>query len=371
MDSNFQSRKREMTVSTQQNSEKSFLRNTWYYALPGVQLKPGKTVSKTLLNEPILFGRSQTGQVFALHDICPHRGIPLSCGRFDGQEVECCYHGWRFDIAGKCLAIPSLHADQNLDLKRFQVKSYPVQEVQGNIWIYMSERSQTVSNQAELVLPEMEVPWVPEFGDCCFQAIATLRFPCFVDHAVVGLMDPAHVPFVHRAWWWRSNVALTDEVKTFIPSPYGFTMQRHQLERQTFFYRLLGRNPEVEIAFRLPGIRIEQVTTKKHTVCNLTTITPLSDTETEVNTLFYTTLSWFPPLKFILLPFVRTFLNQDREMVVKQQIGLQHNPTLRLVKDSDTQARWYYQLKAEFAHAAAENRPFVNPVKEQVLHWRS
>jgi phenylpropionate dioxygenase-like ring-hydroxylating dioxygenase large terminal subunit len=116
---------------------------------------------------------------------------------------------------------------------------------------------------------------------------------------------------------------------------------------------------------------LTQTTLQTHTVCNLTTMTPISETETEVTTLFYTTLPWFPLLQPFLQPFFRTFLNQDREMVVKQQIGLKHNPPLMLIKDADTQARWYYQLKAEFARAMSENRPFQNPVKSQVIRWRS
>ncbi|MBD2531862.1 hypothetical protein H6G97_20645 [Nostoc flagelliforme FACHB-838] len=47
-------------------------------------------------------------------------------------------------------------------------------------------------------------------------------------------------------------------------------MRKHPLEQQTLFYRLIGRNPQIEISFRLPGIRIERVSTDKHIVCNLT-----------------------------------------------------------------------------------------------------
>ncbi|MBF2021187.1 MAG: aromatic ring-hydroxylating dioxygenase subunit alpha [Hydrococcus sp. C42_A2020_068] len=343
-----------------------FLRNIWYYALPSDRLKPGRIVAKTLLNEPILFGRTNMGQVFALRDICPHRAVPLSCGGFDGKEVECAYHGWRFDASGQCSAIPSLTDDQKLNLSRFHVKQYPVREIQGNIWIYMSR-----GNRAAVSEPEIEIPQVPEFGDRFYQAMEVQRFPCFVDRAVVGLMDPAHVPFVHRAWWWRSDAVLSEEVKAFSPSPYGFTMKRHRLERSTFFYNLIGKNPEVAISFRLPGIRIEQVITENNTVCNLTAITPITETETEVTTIFYTTLPWFALLKPLLLPFIRAFLNQDRQMVIKQQIGLQYDPPLMLIEDADVQARWYYQLKAEFARAISEGRPFSNPVKERVLRWRS
>ena len=88
------------------------LREMWYYAGGGRRpCKPGKLLPKTMLGEPIVLGRKSDGQVFAaMRNICPHRGIPLSDGRFDGREIECCYHGWRFDRAGTCTAIPSLVA---------------------------------------------------------------------------------------------------------------------------------------------------------------------------------------------------------------------------------------------------------------------
>ena len=65
------------------------------------------------------------------------------------------------------------------------------------------------------------------------------------------------------------------------------------------------------------------------------------------------------------------FLNQDKDMVHKQQIGLQYNPRLMLIPDADTQARWYYQVKKEFLKATEEERPFVHPLREQRICWRS
>ncbi|ERN40751.1 phenylpropionate dioxygenase [Rubidibacter lacunae KORDI 51-2] len=342
-----------------------FLRDLWYYALPSHQLRSGKTLAKTLLNEPILFGRDRAGKAFALRDICPHRAVPLSKGRFTGLEIECCYHGWRFDPQGRCTAIPALLEDQDTDLQRFRVRAYPVRETQGNIWIYMP------SSAKGEAIPEMPAPQVPHFGDRSFQALAVMRFPCAVDHAVVGLMDPAHVPFVHRSWWWRADPTLADEVKTFDPRPRGFTMRRHRLQRNNLVYQIAGREPEVEIDFQLPGIRVEQVITQQNHICNLTTITPISEEETEVTTLFYTTIPWFGLLKPILLPLTRAFLQQDRQMLIDQQTRLKFDPALLLVKDADTQARWYFQIKAEHNRAIAEQRPFVNPVKTQVLKWRS
>ena len=113
------------------------LRNLWYLALPARGVRRGGAFAKVVLGEPILFGRDHEGSVFALRDICPHRGIPLSDGSFDGREVMCCYHGWRFDTQGRCTEIPSLVEGQNLNLSRIKVRRYPCREVQGNIWIYM------------------------------------------------------------------------------------------------------------------------------------------------------------------------------------------------------------------------------------------
>ena len=109
----------------QDDHDDGFLRDIWYFALPAQELKPGAMTTKTLLGEPVLIGRAKTGEVFALRDICPHRGIPLSDGQFDGAEVECCYHGWRFAPDGQCTLIPSLTADQDMAVDKIRVRRYP------------------------------------------------------------------------------------------------------------------------------------------------------------------------------------------------------------------------------------------------------
>jgi phenylpropionate dioxygenase-like ring-hydroxylating dioxygenase large terminal subunit len=337
------------------------LREMWYYALPGHLLRPGGMRPKTLLGEPLLIGRDRQGRVFALRDICPHRGIPLSCGGFDGTEVECCYHGWRFDTEGRCSAIPSLVEGQEFDLSRIRVKSYPAREVQGNVWVFFGEDPAGAP----------EVPVVPEIGERPYSMIDTVRFACSMDHAVVGLMDPAHGPFVHRSWWWRSRRSIHEKAKPFEPSPFGFTMTRHAPSKNSAAYRLLGGAPQTEIVFRLPGVRIEHVRAGRHVLCNLTAVTPISSAETEINHAIYWTMPWLTVLKPALRPFVRRFLHQDRDIMVKQQAGLRHDPPLMLINDADMQAKWYYRLKNEYARSHAEKRPFVNPVKPRVLRWRS
>ena len=201
--------------------------------------------------------------------------------------------------------------------------------------------------------------------------VENVGFAAAIDHAVVGLMDPAHGPFVHRAWWWRSRRSIQAKAKAFAPSPWGFTMSRHAPSQNSRAYRLLGGAPETEIVFRLPSVRIEQICSGRHRVANLTAITPISDRTTEINHCIYWTSPWLSMLKPLLRPYVRAFLHQDRAIMVRQQQGLPHHLPLTLIDDADTQAKWYYRLKREYRRARAEGRPFENPIESRTLEWRS
>ena len=306
------------------------LRNVWYYASAGARLKPGRMLTKTISGEPILMGRTASGAVFAMRDVCPHRGIPLSCGRFDGQEVECCYHGWRFDPAGRCTAIPSLVEGQDFHLDRIKVRTYPCREVQGNIWIFMGDGEPPPAGS------DGDIPVLPSACGQAPKLVETMHFPCFIDHAVIGLVDPAHGPWVHRSWWWRRGGSIHEKAKRFGPSPQGFTMLRHRPSRNSYAYKLVGGVPETEIVFRLPGVRIEHIATDRHSVVNLTAVTPVSNTETEINHCIYWNIPWLTALKPALRSYARKFLGQDRAVVVMQQAGLRHNPSLMLIRDADT-----------------------------------
>jgi phenylpropionate dioxygenase-like ring-hydroxylating dioxygenase large terminal subunit len=338
------------------------LREAWYYAAPGRRLRRGKLLARTMLGEPIVLGRDRDGAVFALRDICPHRGMPLSVGHFDGSEIECCYHGWRFKPDGHCTAIPSLVEGQSFDLTTVGVARYPACEVQGNVWVYFGEDPGRAP----------EVPRIDGFAESIGpRLIETMRFGSAIDHCVVGLMDPAHGPFVHRAWWWRSRHSAYQKSKDFVPAPWGFTMSRHAPSSNSRAYRLLGGAPETEISFHLPSVRIEEIRAGRYRVTNLTALTPIDGDVTEVNHCIYWNAPWLSAMKRLLRPYVRAFLRQDRDIMERQQQGLRHGPVLALIDDADTQARWYFRLKQEYRSARAEGRPFDNPVTPRTLRWRS
>ncbi len=340
-----------------------FLTDFWYLAVAGDRLRPGRTLAKRILDEPVLLGRTAGGEVFALKDVCPHRGIPLRYGQFDGHEVTCCYHGWRFAPNGRCTAIPSLAPGQDFDVSRVKVRGYPCRETQGNIWICLAPQA-----NAALGGP----PELPDVGDAAPGVMISSVFPCDLDHAAFGLMDPTHAAFVHTSAWWKKNARkLRLKQKAFEPAPLGWRMARHPLPRENRAYRLLGDGVTTEITYSLPGLRIEHVRGTKHSAVALTALTPVDAGSTEVHQCLYWTMSWLRPFKPIVRRLARIFLDQDRAVVVKQQEGLADDPTLMLVDDADTQAKWFQRLKREWLRAQAEGRPFENPVKARTLRWHS
>lgn len=341
------------------------LYDCWYLAMPGRNLKPGRTLRKMMLGQAILLGRDAQGSVFAMRDICPHRGIPLSHGTFDGKELECCYHGWKFDCAGTCTHIPSLLSTQKFELNRVHVGNFPCREVQGNIWVFLPQNRNAMPD----VLPE--IPLAPDVETRHYRLVERSTFSCSIDHAVIGLMDPAHGPYVHRSWWWRSQKSMHEKAKEFAPSHLGFTMVRHKPSSNSKAYKLLGGEVFTEIRFELPSTRIEHISVGKHTIVGMTTLTPLTENEVELHQIFYWTVPWLSFLKPVMRHFVRTFIEQDRDVVDKQSQGLNEDPALILINDADKPARWYYALKKELMQSRLEGRPFQNSVPHTTLRWRT
>ena len=349
---------------------RGFLYDTWYFAALSSDLKPAKLARYELLGEPVLLSRDRAGRAYALRDVCPHRAAPLSAGKLtaeaDGREVVACpYHGWRFGTDGACTAVPSMVADQTMDVSKIRVRRYPTAESQGMVWVWISSDPRFQDEPPEPP-PQFEgvVGGAPNLVD-------RMAFDAHIDHAVVGLMDPAHGPYVHQQWWWRSAKSQHDKAKKFEPREAGFAMVRHEPSKNSRAYAILGGEPLTEITFRLPGLRWEHVTVGDRQVLSLTCLTPVSETKTKI-----TQIVWSDhPAFLVLRPFIawgaRVFLRQDGHMVNLQNQGLKYDPALLWVDDADRQAKWYQQLKREWTASRSGGRPFVNPIEPATLKWRS
>jgi phenylpropionate dioxygenase-like ring-hydroxylating dioxygenase large terminal subunit len=348
------------------SDDRAMLRGFWYLAVAGRSVAKGKTLAATILGEAILLGRTPSDAVFAYADVCPHRGMPMRHGSFDGTHLRCCYHGWAFRAGdGVCDAIPALPLDAPADPGKFRLRAYPCREVQGNIWVYMP-----VGRTLPDPLPE--VPRVPGFDGVAPQVTTTMRFPSNADIAAMGFCDPAHPAFVHTSRWWKSKSGLTlrPKAKAFEPVEHGFRMKQHQLKGGANPYRLLGTDVRVDVTIQLPGLRIEHIRGTRHAACVLAAVTPITETETDVHYCVYWTIPWLAPARPIATWMARDFLRQDMDMAAKLAHG-PSTPPMLFVGDADKQVAWLLRLKREYLASMAENRAFENPVKEQVLHWRS
>jgi phenylpropionate dioxygenase-like ring-hydroxylating dioxygenase large terminal subunit len=348
--------------------------NDWYPAMRSDALRGKKLSTAMLLGIPLVLGRREDGCIFAMRDSCPHRGIPLSCGWFDGKQVTCKYHGWSFEpVSGQCTEIPSLTKDDSLDPRRIFAGAFPCEERDGHAWVFVP-RPGRGRVRASDELPG--VPETPKFGLRYRSAHLTADLPCNVDHGIIGLMDPAHGPFVHQAWWWRSRHSIHEKEKHFEPIPEGFRMSAHAPSGNSAPYKLLGVYGEpitTTIDFVLPNRRYETIRCGDKWFSSLTTVTPTTPNQCRIDVVAAWNVFYYIPLVTTIAKFFGSrFVRQDQETMVQQAEGLKYNPSLMLIDDADRPAKWYFALKQGRLAAEEDGTMMGHPMSGPVtLRWRS
>jgi phenylpropionate dioxygenase-like ring-hydroxylating dioxygenase large terminal subunit len=215
------------------------------------------------------------------------------------------------------------------------------------------------------------VPDLPKFGDKYRTAHLTAELPCNVDHGIIGLMDPAHGPFVHQAWWWRSRASIHEKTKRFEPIAEGFRMSSHAPSSNSAPYKLLGLGGEgvtTTIDFVLPNRRYETIRAGAKWFTSLTTVTPITPQTCRIDVAAaWHVLYHVPFVTAIAKSFGERFVAQDQQTMVEQARGLRYNPSLMLIDDADKPAKWYFALKQARLDGSGKH-PLDGPVE---LHWRS
>lgn len=350
--------------------DENFVDHIWYFAGFSPEIKAGQLTHKTIAGHQLVLGRSSDGNIFALRDVCPHRAAPLSAGRQIGDSVECPYHGWRFAASdGQCLDIPAQCREHDGKIKGSDatkgigVRTYRVKTDGHMVWVYLA------SDGSE---PPVHIT-PPHFDMARIKPLVVVRriLNTHIDQAVIGLIDPAHVSFLHRQWWWRTGKDMRNKEKHFESYPNGWVMTAHTPSANSVGYKLLGGSPITEIIFQLPNVRTEEISIGDKKFLSFTVVTPIDETHTEITQAIFTNFTLIRLLKPIMRQAAKIFLRQDGDMIDLQGANLVHNPRQMLVGDADIQARWYYASKKEWHAAHGENRAYQNPVKTSVLHWRS
>ncbi len=165
----------------------TLMRRYWQPAALVDELAGNRPVKPVrLLGEDLVLFRDENGRCGLLERACPHRGTDLAFGRLEDGGLRCAFHGWLFDVGGKCLETPAEPEGSNL-AANIRQKAYPVVEKSGILFAYMGPG---------------EAPEFPHFD--CFVApdTHTFAFKGMIDcnwlqSLEVGI-DPAHTSFLHR-----------------------------------------------------------------------------------------------------------------------------------------------------------------------------
>jgi nitrite reductase/ring-hydroxylating ferredoxin subunit len=114
------------------------LRQFWVPCLMSSEVaeRDGEPVRLTIMGEDLLAFRDSSGQVGLVDAYCAHRGAPLFYGRNEDCGLRCVYHGWKYDVTGRCIDMPNEPATSKFK-DHVKLKAYPTQEAGGLVWAYM------------------------------------------------------------------------------------------------------------------------------------------------------------------------------------------------------------------------------------------
>lgn len=119
------------------------IREYWFPALPSREFpeSDGDIKRMRLLGENLVMFRDSQGRMGALAESCPHRGASLYFGRNEECGLRCPYHGWKFDIHGTCLDMPT-EAQGSTFKDKVRARAYACRDVNHMVWIYMGAREE-------------------------------------------------------------------------------------------------------------------------------------------------------------------------------------------------------------------------------------
>src|SRR5688572_24538350 len=163
-------------------------RRYWLPALLAAEIAEpdGPPVRVKLLAESLVCFRDSKGRIGLIDEFCAHRGVSLWFGRNEECGLRCPYHGWKYDIDGHCVDLPSEGADGPMR-KRIRLKSYPCIEAGGLVWTYMGSALPLPSG------PQLEWVKVPPERRYVSKRLQETNYL----QALEGGIDSSHVTFLH------------------------------------------------------------------------------------------------------------------------------------------------------------------------------
>jgi phenylpropionate dioxygenase-like ring-hydroxylating dioxygenase large terminal subunit len=163
-----------------------FMRQYWMPAAKSSEVSAdGDPLRLMILGERLVAFRDTQGRVGIMDHRCPHRCASLFLGRNEEGGIRCVYHGWKFDVNGKCLDMPNVPSHQEFK-EKVHAKAYKTTERNGLIWVYMGELQDNPPP-----LPVIEANLIGNAEIWCLQR------ECNWLQSLEGDIDTSHVGFLH------------------------------------------------------------------------------------------------------------------------------------------------------------------------------
>jgi phthalate 4,5-dioxygenase oxygenase subunit len=219
----------------------AMFRSYWIPALLSEELPTNDCapVRVKLLSESLVAFRDSQGRYGLISEFCAHRGVSLWFGRNEEGGLRCAYHGWKYDVTGQCIDVPS-EPSENGFCQRIKLAGYPLVEQGGVLWTYMGVPEKRPP------LPEFEFSLVP-----ATQSFTSKRWQeCNWLQAMEGGIDSSHVSWLHRgnlnsdplfkgAKGNQYNLNDVKPVFEVVPSEGGlFIGARRNAEQGNYYWRI-------------------------------------------------------------------------------------------------------------------------------------
>jgi len=163
------------------------MRQYWIPAAMSKELQAdGAPMRLMLLGEKLIAFRDSAGRVGVMDHRCPHRCASLFLARNEDNGIRCIYHGWKFDVEGNCIDMPSVSPEQDFK-DQVKAKVYPSVERAGLLWVYMGER------KTPPPFPLIEAALLPEEE----LEISFIQRDCNWLQSLEGDIDTSHFGFLH------------------------------------------------------------------------------------------------------------------------------------------------------------------------------
>jgi phenylpropionate dioxygenase-like ring-hydroxylating dioxygenase large terminal subunit len=174
----------------------SYPKNHWYVIASAEEI--GRSLlARKVCGEPLVLFRTEAGDPVALADQCAHRRFPLSLGRLVGNELQCAYHGLRYDACGTCVWVPG----QDRIPAKANITARPLVERGAWVWVWMGDPDAADPSRVP------ETPWFTDKGWAEVHGMEPLaaHYGLLVDN----LLDLSHETFLHAGFIGTPEVAET------------------------------------------------------------------------------------------------------------------------------------------------------------------